>query len=238
VTEIYRCLLSCHDYLFYVSRELKVGVTEHVIGNTALHYAINTHMPSVQRTTSTDKWHYPEDRKIFTIYATPAELLPHPLCLIGDSRVSPDVNTSPVKISFNAVDDTLVFKMKEEKIAIPKVGAYMKYPALTGFEFFAIGGRGPPVIRIGKKLIPARIFYRRLENVEPADGEFSPSHAVAVQDLPSETRISAGSIIFLPNSAILTGGTLDGEHYKCKDGDGLYYIAKPDTRIFSSVSLS
>jgi len=135
--EVYLATLETHDFLFFVTRELKTGVCERYVNNTALLYAINS-FSEINRIVSGTKPHYEEDWSKFSVYVTPAKML--------NAK-------EPVKVSYNAVDEALTFKMEDVgvKRAIPKYGAYHKFPPKTEFRFYTIGGKGPSVIRLGKK---------------------------------------------------------------------------------------
>lgn len=235
--EAYRCILTLHDFFFYISREFRVGVPAPFINNTALLYALNRYLPEVQRLISGTKPHYSQDFPIFSLYATPASLYNDKRVSIGEKESLWQHESEPVKISYNSVDSPLVFMMKPETVALPKVGAYFKYPPLNTFEFFTIGGKGNNLIRIGKKLVPARLKYTKLQNVEKKSGKFKPNHAVNLLDLPKETEVLKGTLHIVPPTSIMSNAELNGQYLIGKINTKTFRVAKPDFTKYSGIKL-
>jgi len=235
--------LTSHDFLFYVSRELKVGVSVDVINNTAILYAINTFTPAVHRNASGSRPHYPEDRTRFAVYATPAGLISSDELMIGTSRLEFAHTTSPIKITYNSVDsmyivsmETSVFHQREKKLAYPKMGSYYKYPPLTSFRFFTINGAGPRVIRLGKKMPPAAVYYEPVDDLRTRTGEFQPDHPVQVVELPRETVVLAASMVVLPNGVIARQAKLKGRYLEGMCNGERQVIAVPEQTLYPNVS--
>lgn len=214
------CRLKMHDFFFYVSHEQeRSGIPEPYINNTALLYALNR-IDGIHRLTSGTSPHYEEDKSKFKIYATPAELL----------------SGERTKISYNAVDEPLAFWMKEEKAAIPKFGSYHRFTPLTCFQFFTIGLPPPPIVRIGKKLIAARIRFTEAEEIHCLErGHFHPNHPVNYLDLPKETKIRRVGVKLVPPGTLLTNAELEGPHFRIKVANEEYVIAIPDFGKFKNV---
>jgi CRISPR type I-D-associated protein Csc1 len=243
--QIYKATITIHDFFFYVSREIRLGVPAEVINNTALLYAINSLISKSQRNASGNKPHYEEDYQLFPIYATPAGLLNSTEVAIGNSLKTFEHLTTTQKISYNSVDSTFlvsmetsVFHTRELKLAHPKLGSYMKYPPLTTFTFFTLGGLGARVVRLGKKLPPAVILYQRLEETELKQGFFKPDHPVAIRDMPGESKLIDGNIQFLPNGLIAVNAQIHGLYYQGKINGKTYYVAAPKQTMFPSVLFS
>ncbi len=240
--EIFRVLLTPHDFFFYVSREYgRVGITENIISNYALMYALNDE--SFSRLASGTKPHYEEDIKRFSVYATPAR--PYSgSALIGEKKI-PWSWEDPVWISYNALDSTLLFTMEKDKIIkrkynVPKVGTYLKHPPLNTFEFFIIGSPKKKVIRIGKKLSPARIRLFKCEDIKIKSGRFTPSHPVNYMDIKEKTNIIRGRFLTIPPVPLILDAVLEGEYIECRFVNERGYktkaiIALPDKNQYPGV---
>lgn len=242
--EIYTALLSTHDFFHFASKDYGGGVTENVIHNTALMYSLNRHIPTVQRVASGNIPHYEEDFKRFQIYSTPAQLSTDE-AILGSQRIAWRNFGGMIKITYNSVDSPFVFSMEGPsflrevspslKEAVPKMGSYLKLPPLSTFTFFTIGGRGPNLIRIGKKLPPARVAYTQVKDVVEKTGRFKASHLVNLLDLPRSTKLRSGTIIRIPPSPITMGAELDGTFLEGKVGKKRFFIAKPSAKHFKGV---
>lgn len=240
--KIHRATITSHDFFFYVSREIRVGIPTGIIHNTALMYAINTGLPQTQRNASGTKPHYSEDYKIFLTYATPAEPIESDIAVLSGGKAEFAHSTAPQRISYNSVDSTFlismetsVFHPRKAKLAHPKLGSYMKYPPLTSYQFFTVGNTGTRVIRLGKKLSPAVLLYQRLEDIELKKGIFYPDHPVAISDLPEESKLLEGNVVVLPNGLVATNAKIQGEYYEGKLNRETLRVAAPRRDLFASV---
>lgn len=233
--KVYLAYLTVHDFFFYVSKELKVGLPQRYISNTALMYALNTHISLVHRVVSGLKPYYKDDFKLFTIYATPAVPV-SALALLGGKLVRNEFGGSLVKITYNSVGESLAFAMEKEGINVPKIGAYYKYTPLTTFKFYVLGGRGPSVIRIGKKYVPARVSYRELSYVKKR-GVFRCSHPVSLQDLKNSKLLSGIPLPALPYP-IIEDAVIEGEYLECKGDRGeCHLILLPPKEVYESLQI-
>lgn len=232
--KVYLAHLTVHDFFFYVSRELKVGIPSEYISNTALMYALNTHIPFTHRLVAGVKPHYEEDFRKFTIYATPAVLQPLHF-LVGDQRIRGDYGGTLVKITYNSVGELLAYAMEKEKVNIPKIGAYYRFAPLTSFTFYTVGGMGPAVIRIGKKYVQARVRYTPLK-CSRKKGISELSHPVPSKDLAG-TRLVRGIVVpTLPYPLILQP-VIEGEYFECTDPRGdTHRVLVPPRNLYESVS--
>ena len=219
--DVYLATLETHDFLFFVTRELKTGVCERYINNTALLYAINR-FSEVNRIVSGTKPYYENDWGKFSVYATPAKML----------------NASePVKVSYNAVDESLAFKMEDVRVkkALPKYGAYHKFPPKTEFYFYTVGGRGPSVIRLGKKDCICRVMYRKLEVEAVRRSKFRPTHPINPRHMPRDFAIIDGNEIAIPPIRIFDSVVAEGEYVIASDGSTKHVVAIPDKTLFRRV---
>ena len=208
--------LTCHDFLFYASRDYGASARPvSTIGNYALMYAINRKNPRVRNVVTGTTPLYDEHLPLMEIYATPA--LPTGSGSIGGN---PQIGSESIKfdsklrmsrITWNSTGESLLWAMEAEKINIPKVGSYYKFNPLATFYFYTNGGPVPNVIRIGKKLIPARIQVEPLK-VKEKNGRFSSSCPVNVADLPADTLILGGSLLTVPPSPLLLDAELEGAY--------------------------
>ena len=232
--KVYLAHLTVHDFFFYVSRELKVGIPSEYISNTALMYALNTHIASAQRLAAGTKPHYEEDFKKFTIYATPAapwRVRP----LLGGQRTQGSYGGTLVKITYNSVGEQLAYAMETEKINIPKIGAYYRFTPLTSFTFYTVGGVGPSVIRIGKKYVQARVRYTPLKCVKKK-GRCEVSHPISSQDL-AEAKLISGTVIPTLPYPIILNPTIEGEYFECTGPGGeKHRVLAPPRSLYESIS--
>lgn len=236
----FRYVLSPHDFLFYVARELVEGVPTDIISNTALLYAFNTHA-RVHRNASGTVPHYEEDAERFTLYPTPAALSERALSegrvVLGNALVRwGGVSTELVRMTYNSVQTTTQ-TTDVGHLCFPMVGHYMKYQPLTPFEGFVLGGVSSRLLRLGKKLSPVRVYYERLEDATIREGTFTPSHPVNANDLPSTTRLVRGRLQVIPPTPIYTQCVLDGQYIEGRCDGKPYRIALPDLEKYSGVHL-
>jgi len=230
-------LMTCHDYLFYASQDY--GATaqpSNIIGSYALMYAVNQSIPEVRRAVSGNKPHYDEDLPKMKVYATPAAFvdnfpyfhsesktrwLGHQVQLGGTLKQTWH-RGSLEKITWNSIGESLLDKMQQDNVNIPKVGAYYKHPPMASFYFYAIGEPIPRVIRIGKKYIPARLNVNPL-NFTMKTGVFKPTCPVNVADLPKKTHMRSGSILTIPPAPVLMDSELEGDYLECMDPYGVVH---------------
>lgn len=225
-------LMTCHDYLFYASRDYdSMAQPSNIIGNYALMYAINRGIPEIRRLASGNVPHYDEDLPRMQVYATPAAFVDdfpssgrscqwfaQQLQLGGTKKTRWHANPL-VMITWNSTGASLLDKMQQNNLNVPKKGAYYKYPPLRSFYFYAVGTPIPSVIRIGKKYIPARLASEQVE-MDFKSGIFKPTGPVTVADLPSETEILSGSILTIPPAPVLASSELEGEYLEGRDHSG------------------
>lgn len=242
--QIFRATVTVHDFFTTISKELKVGLPSSSVGNTTLLYALNIGQEKLHRIASQTRPLYDEDVGRFSVYATAGEHAGtgSEVALKGTAyRFGHEGGL--VKITYNSVDSTqlismqqTVFHKKEEKLNFPKLGHYMYYPPLSTIRLFVLGGTGPSVIRLGKKLPPARVIYEKLENIHFFEnGEFVPDHPVQVADLSKDTQILSGTIAILPNGLLLSNSRLKGKYYTGTIRGKRYTVAPPDFTKFVGV---
>lgn len=216
--------LTCHDFLFYASRDYGASARPvSTIGNYALMYAINRKNPKVRSVVSGTTPLYDEHLPMMEIYATPASPMGSGIIKgypqIGSESIEFDSQIRMSRITWNSTGESLLWAMEAEKINIPKVGSYYKINPLATFYFYTIGGPVPSVIRIGKKLIPARIRVEPLK-VKEKNGRFSSTCPVNVVDLPADTHILGGSLLTVPPSPLLLDAELEGAYIEGIDSNG------------------
>lgn len=230
-------LMTCHDYLFYASQDYgAVARPASIIGSYALMYAINRQTPEVRRAVSGNKPHYDEDLPKMRVYATPAAFIDKfPYYQSGSKNQWLDRQVqlggtleqtwhrgSPEMITWNSIGESLLDKMKQDNLNIPKVGAYYKHPPMSSFYFYTIGEPIPRILRIGKKYTPARLNVIPLKTEVKSD-LFQPTCPVNVADLPERTQIRSGSILMIPPTPVLMACELEGEYLECRDPNGIIH---------------
>lgn len=236
--------MTVHDFFFYASREYgRHAAIEPVINNFALNYAINNALPDIHSFVSGTKPRYEEDMAKIKLYATPAHPYVTAVANIAYS-VIPWERTNPIWISYNAVDSTLLFSMehKKRKVVVPMFGSYQRYPPLNSFEFFLFGGKGPSVIRIGKKLIPVRLSYYKCYSIKIKNGIVSPSHPVNFIEIKDKYEFLHGKILMIPPAPVVIHPKLRGKYISCKfkDEQGKEKQAEltiPNEKIYKKVDL-
>ncbi|MHA1137769.1 MAG: type I-D CRISPR-associated protein Cas5/Csc1 [Candidatus Thorarchaeota archaeon] len=216
--------LTCHDFLFYASQDYGASARPvSIIGNYALMYAINRKISSVRSVVTGTTPLYDEHLPLMEIYATPASPMG-----TGSIKGNPKIGFSNIefnsqleisRITWNSTGESLLWAMEAEKINIPKVGSYYKFNPLATFYFYTMGGPIPRVIRIGKKLIPARLELEPMK-VKEKSGKFKSTCPVNVADLPAETQILGGSLLTVPPSPLLLNAELEGEYIEGVDSKG------------------
>ncbi len=228
--EVYRVILVTHDFFYYVSKELKVGVPADLIGNTALHYAFNRHIDRIHRIASGNRPFYREDQSRFEIYSTPAGLITGSETHLGPEYSRWLSHSGEMKrFTYNSVNTVTQVTEDRKRVSLPTMGFYMKYVPLTAFECFLIGRRSANVIRLGKKLAPVRVYYQKLENLRiHDDGEFVPSHSVNATDLPEETRTLECTLEVIPPIPLFRTCRLRGRHLTGTAMGKEYTIALPE----------
>lgn len=232
----FRFTLCAHDFLFYVAREMVEGVPTDIISNTALLYAFNTHA-GVHRNASGTTPHYGEDAERFTLYPTPAALSPRDVVVMGDEMHHWDgVSRDLRRFTYNSVQ-TLTQTTDVGHMCFPMLGHYLKYQPLTPFEGFVLGGVPSRLVRLGKKLSPARVYCEPLQDARLKEGRFTPSHPVNAHDLPEGTRLIRGSLQVIPPTPIYTQCILEGQYIEGRRGNATYRIALPDLETYSGVHL-
>lgn len=232
--EVYKALLSSHDFFYFVAKELKIGVPSDIISNTALLYAMNTHVLSVQRTVSENIPHYTKDMDKFAVYCTSAQIsLKNIIVTSRGSHRWDGISRELKRFSYNAVHT--VSQVTDSRQAVPAMGYYMKYAPLTSFEFFLLGGKGSSVIRLGKKLPPARVEYQKLRNIEIKNGIFIPSHPVNAKDLSKSIEVLSCEVEIIPPTPHYRNCKLRGDYLKGEVGGDEYYIALPDKNLYPKV---
>ena len=132
--------LTCHDFLFYASRDYGSSARPvSIIGNYALMYALNRNVSEVRPTVTGSTPLYDDHLPLMTIYATPAtpvvtgSIGAHPI--IGPKTVEFDRQLNVSRITWNSTGESLLWTMEVEKINLPKVGSYFKINPLATFYF-------------------------------------------------------------------------------------------------------
>ncbi|MEM3486491.1 MAG: hypothetical protein QXI12_12825 [Candidatus Methanomethyliaceae archaeon] len=227
--------LQAHDFLFYVSQEQEAGYPAPWLHNTALLYAFNRDVPEVSRNAAGSVPFYEQDRPRFRRYVTPGVL---------------NSGQDPVRISWNAVDSTLVFRMEKErvipakKLVIPKFGAYYRYvPYDTRARVYLIGPPAFRIVRLGKKLIPVAVKSKPPVMAEVRRGRFRAAHPVNILDLqPGAMRLLEGQLCPLPPYPLYYPALLEGPYLELPSESGRHAIplgiALPDSGLFPGVFAS
>lgn len=228
--KIYRCILEPHDFLFFASRDLaKIGVTEKIIHNTALNYAINYTSRILSFSSQPE---YNKDIQKFQIRVTPAR----PLTIVPE-----------IVFSYNAVNE---LDMSTDILgSYPTVGKYYKIDLgtisilkgkknfeFTTFEFFVFSFNDLPprrVIRLGKKDNYCILKHKELDKIkirEAKEGSpIKPSHPI--NPLEFEGKLAERfpiSLLSLPPHLLILDCRIDGGRYiEASDKENKHYVIVP-----------
>ncbi len=239
-------IMTCHDYLFYASRDY--GATAKpadFIGNYALMYAMNRRTPEIRRMIDGTTPHYNEDLSRMPVYVTPAAFVddfPHEVStgqswikssvLLGAMRKGHWNRGNMTRLTWNSIGESLLERMEQDNINLPKKGAYYQHPPLSSLYFYAVGESLPTVFRLGKKYSPVRASFYPLD-VREKEGRFTPTCPVTVSDLPESTRILRGSLLTVPPTPTLILSELEGKYIEGKDPEGVVHrFPIPDTEKY------
>jgi len=242
--------MTCHDYLYYASQDYgAIAHSADIIGNYALMYALNRHIPSTRRLVAGNTPNYEEDLQRMEVYTTPASFVDDfpfyhtggtskwlrkqvQICGAMKKAWSQD---SPVMVTWNSIGESLLDKMEQDNLNIPKVGAYYRHPPLSFFYFYSIGSPTSNIVRVGKKYIPARLAATPLKVITKT-GIFQPTCPVTVADLPESTKICSGSLLTIPPTPVLLAAELDGPYFECTDEHGLTHkLPIPNQALYQTV---
>jgi CRISPR type I-D-associated protein Csc1 len=209
------------------------------IGNYGLMYALNRLIPSTQRNVSGTKPFYNEDIARFKVYATPAKLAEQNKVYRADGSAFNWRSPGRVMLTYNSINtlsNTTSYERTHPraKINFPMVGRKERDQPLTCYQFYALGDKPQPLVRIGKKMTSARILCKPLSIQQHGNGKFKPSHPVN----PSDTNgtILEGTLYpqFPP---LILNSEIIGEYYVCLDADrNNHVIALPKKDLYTGVN--
>ncbi|MHA1249867.1 MAG: type I-D CRISPR-associated protein Cas5/Csc1 [Candidatus Helarchaeota archaeon] len=254
---VYLTLISTHDFLFFSTNEYNAHTTmESIINNYSLIYAFNQRFSdlNINRAASGIKPHYLEDFKKIKIYSTPAYLLGDfrrnnsiwKLKLAGILKAQNSIiqdkiiqweEDQKVIFTYNSIGESLSFKMEPLRLNFPNLGRQERYPPLTTFICFTIGKRPPNFIRLGKKLSVCRVFSLPLQKISLNLDNYYPHHPVNISEMPPNSRIIEGSMVYMQPASLLINGKLNGQHIRAQIEGSTFNIALPDPQYYPSVFL-
>jgi len=239
--KLYKCRLEPHDFLFFASRDLaKIGITEKIVHNTALNYAVNYTSRVMSFFSQPD---YNKDIEKFQIRVTPA----HPLSTVPE-----------IGFSYNAVNDLDMSTAPPYQLTknYPTFGKYYKIDLgtihmlkgkknfeFTCFEFFALSfGDLPPrrVVRLGKKDNCCVVRSEELLSVKVREASkqniVRPSHPINPLEFEGDFALNSQFPIVLlpmpPYHLVTNCGIENGKYLEAKGVDGkLYSIFPPKDRL-------
>jgi CRISPR type I-D-associated protein Csc1 len=242
----YFTVIVPHDFLFFCTRDYNAeGIMEQIIGNYALMYALNNNVSEIHRLASGTKPFYAEDQRRMRIYATPASPLFH--LRVPSDFLSSIMNSAyqsgikyeaqqKVKFTYNAVGELIAFGMKPATLNIPNLGNYEKLTPLNIFYTFIFGGKGPSVIRLGKKQVPCRLHFYEIEKMTEIAGEYSPNHPININELEIQSNnIISGELVYVRPTPLLVNARLKGKFLKCTVNNVDFYVMLPNISIYPQV---
>lgn len=208
---IYYCTLTTHDFLSFASYDVaKITITENIIHNYALTYAIHYETAVLDRI---KKPTYEKDLSKMTKFPTPAIMTN---------------NKSLMKQTYNVIDEATLKTQTQKGVDFytPDFGVYYKLPPGSKFNFYLINLEEKQaqrrLIRLGKKSCLCSIEYTKLQNIqerETKDTTVKISHPVNPIDLEGKIK-SYDQIIFIPPSPIVIGANITGKYFQAQDHKG------------------
>lgn len=227
--------ITIHDFFKYASKGLgRVSTTSPYIHNTALNYAVNR-FSSIHRIASGLKPHYERDFKKIPIYVTPAVMNITDEVVVSGEKLKFQVSREPVKITHNAVN-TILQMTETKRLVFPALISYMSYLPMITFQAYALGGKPPSLIRLGKKEPPARVFSEKLDVIKRGRGLFEPNHPVNPFDLPKNSKIVDSELYPMLPSPLLLKAKIEGEFIEARDGRGKkHFVAIPDLQKYEKL---
>ena len=202
--KIYQCTLTTHDFLFFASYDVaKITITENIIHNYALTYAIHFKTAILDRK---KKPSYEKDLEKMTKFPTPALM----------------TNARPlIKQTYNVIDEVTLKTQTQKGVDYytPDFGVYYKLPPGTSFNFYLVSLDEKPIrrlIRLGKKDCLCSLEYKELKNIEyqeTIDRPVKISHPINPIDYDGEIQ-SYEQMIFIPPSPIVIGAKITGKYLR------------------------
>ncbi|MHA1756269.1 MAG: type I-D CRISPR-associated protein Cas5/Csc1 [Promethearchaeota archaeon] len=250
---IYLTIITCHDFLFFSTREYNASTTvERVINNYALIYAFNQYHSNINinRAVSGVKPFYVDDFKKIKTYSTPAYLLSdfqkyNSIWKLNISKLLQKYNliidnniinnwreNQSITFTYNSVGELASFKMEPLRLNFPNLGKQNKFPPLTTFICFTIGFKPPCFIRLGKKFAVCRTYSIPIEDLTIKNGTYYPHHPVNLIELVSKYEILEGSLIFMQPTSLLINGRLKGPYLQGHINNSHFNISLPDLRSY------
>ncbi|MCK4260566.1 MAG: type I-D CRISPR-associated protein Cas5/Csc1 [Halanaerobiales bacterium] len=145
---LFRCKMIAHDYLWFASFDVSgVALTERVVHNYALSYALNRYDRGLMKQSPPE---YEKDLSNMDIYATPAW----------------GYQVATTTFTYNALDTKTLRTDALEKRNTPKLGKKTMIDPGSQFSFyiFTLSNQPPGLIRLGKKRSPMRLNYWEMSN--------------------------------------------------------------------------
>lgn len=243
MVKISECVLLLHDYTFFTGKGIRSTTMSEYIGNYALMYAMDkqiskVHESQIHRNASNQIPFYEADSKLFRVYATPARLSNLPKWLKYNADIPKYIQSAgiyaKVSLTFNSLS-TITNLTEIEKVNIPQIGKKEKFPPMTCFSFFAVGGQPYGIIRIGKKSASARIYSKSINSaISKKSGDYEPSHPLLAKDHENIIVYSGRIISQFP--PLIVDCKANGEHYEFKNESGdQVKVAVPAQSRFNSV---
>jgi CRISPR type I-D-associated protein Csc1 len=207
---LFRVILEVQDFYFFASFDYKIGLTQDAIHNYSLMYALWNKARFASRNTP----HYLEDLPSMQYYATPARPIGSPD--LKRWRNHRPTHFDRVRVTYNSLTEISASKMEQVTINIPLISSYYKFPPLTNYEFYLLSPHEPKgLIRIGKKLSPARLKVTKLDNFTIRHEKYKhrPDHFVNMSDIPKGTKFLEGTIMYGFPTPLVANAVLESDYY-------------------------
>lgn len=239
MSKIHRCYMVVHDYFFLTRQGFADTKMPEYIGNYGLMYALNRNISSIQRVVAGTTPHYKEDIPQFQIYATPAKpVKANRVFNVDGSQFNwyGQGKTMQTYNSINTITNTTSYDMKDPRVGtnFPLTGRKEKDNPLECYEFYTIGHTPQRLVRIGKKMCPARIISEPLSIQKATSGIFKPTHPINPSDIYCKFH---EGVLYQQFPPLVLDAKLEGSYCICKDvSNGEHIIALPAPNLYSSVN--
>lgn len=222
---LFKAILTTHDFFFFASFDYKVGFTQDAIHNYAIMYALW----DKARFASAYIPHYLEDLPTMEYYATPAR--PTGGSDYNRWRNHRYTHFDTLKVSYNSLTEISASKTERGITNIPINGSYYKFRPLTSYEFYILSECQPKrLIRIGKKFSIAELQLQRIHKFSKKHGRHWPDHFVNVSDIPQGSRFLEGTFMHGFPTPLVSDALIESHHLEIEGSNKT--IQLPNTKLY------
>lgn len=231
---LYRANITFHDYFFFASFDYKVVLSQDVIHNYALMYAIWNMARFASRYTP----HYREDLPTMGYYATPAKPIGNTDYNRWQRKRGHNLtHFDQIKLSYNSLSELCVSRMEKASSNLPISGSYYKFKPLTSYTFYLLTTYEPRrIIRIGKKNSVAGVHFEKQNKYSVKHGVHKPDHIVNVSDVPKNSRFLEGTVMYGFPTPLVADSKIESDFIQIENNKMIQTIQMPDTTLYPALN--